>query len=155
MIEKIYIGIVLFLLVILFYYLYAAWSHDTQILLEYDNKINLINKCKKTTNRSQYKAILIELSEDFKKYEVPINEKAIFSLEHKLKHNDIYKHKSSFKKMVNNCLFSIMQGGATGFITGGLPGLLGGSIVFGTVMPIIAAYRDLNPFDEMLIKKDL
>jgi hypothetical protein len=151
MIERIYIGLVLILMIILFYCLYAAWSHDTKTLQDYDNKINLINKCKKTTNRSQHKAILLELDEDFKKYEIPIDSKALYALEYKIKKNDIYKHKSSFKKIVNTCLFSIMQGGATGFITGGLPGLLGGSIVFGTVMPIISTYRDLNPVDEMLI----
>lgn len=152
MLDKIYTGLIIVLVLILFGCLYFAWRYDTDVLEQYDKKIDLVNRCKHSTDKSQKKALLMKLESDFKKHSIsPIDNLALHKLESKIRYDDAHKQKSIFKKITNTCFYSIMQGGATGFITGGIPGSLGGAIVFGTVMPIVAAYRELNPFDENLV----
>lgn len=116
MIEKIYLGLAIIIVLILFYCLYISYIFDESILKQYN------------------------IDSETSKY-----------LSNKHVHKKLSESKSVFKKIINSSFYGILQGGATGFITGGLPGALGGAFVFGTVMPIIATYREINPLDESLI----
>jgi len=155
MLDKIYIGAVVVLMLVLFYCLYLAWQSDTDILVQYDKKIELVEACKLSQDRARRKALLLDLEPEFKKHNISVADaQALNKLEYKIRNDEAHKHKSTFKKIANTCFYSIMQGGATGFITGGVAGSLGGAIVFGTVMPIVAAYRELYPSDETLVSKN-
>ena len=141
MIEKIYTSILILILFVLLYSLYIAYEYDNNTLKIYDHKIKCIKQ-----------GITGELQQDFKKYNINCKEQnALKKLANKILYEEISVKKSIFKKVVNSSLTGIVQGGVTGFITGGLPGLLGGSIVFGTIIPIVTAYKELNPPDETLI----
>jgi hypothetical protein len=152
MIEKIYISIVIVLLVVLFVCLFIAWKSDTQSLEEYDRKINLIKLGLSDQKTLNYRAFVNELRNDLRTHNISTEDKdALNKLANKIMFEEIAGQKSMFKKVVGACFYGLMQGGATGFITGGLPGALGGSIVFGTINPIMTTYKELNPVDEQLI----
>jgi hypothetical protein len=152
MIEKIYIGIAIALVIALLICLVVTWRADTEALEEYDHKINLIKRGLGDTKTQNYKAFLLELQDDLKKHNIESSDKqALKKLANKIAFEEITGKKSTFKKVVNSCFFGLLQGGATGFITGGLPGALGGALVFGTVVPIITTYKELYPSNENLV----
>jgi hypothetical protein len=99
-----------------------AWQHDNESLEKYERKIKLIRNIK-SIDKQLLKNTFDELA----------------------------GKTSVLKKVINSAFYGILQGGATGFVTGGIPGALGGSIVFGTVLPIITTHRELSPFDETLL----
>ena len=152
MIEKIYISIVIVLLVILAFCLFAAWRSDTLSLEEYDRKINLIKLGLSDQKTLNYREFINELRSDLSAHNISGEDKdALNKLANKIMFEEIAGQKSMFKKVVSACFYGLMQGGATGFITGGLPGALGGSIVFGTVNPIMTTYKEFNPVDDNLL----
>lgn len=151
MIERIYIGAVIVLVLLLFYCLYAATLYDNLEREHHDSKMKLIQLNKTNFDGVSRKAGLLELEAELKLYKIsPSDPYAFHKLENKIKSKVIPAKKSALKKIINTCFYSIVQGGTTGFITGGIAGSMGGAIVFGTVMPIVAAYRELNPTNESL-----
>jgi len=153
MLQDIYIGIIVVILLILFYCFYVSWKHDVQLLETYENKLKLIKKGIMSPEMKEYKNFMAELNDDLKRHNISNSDKeALYKLMQKIMFEEIAGQKSIFKKVVNSTFYGLMQGGATGFITGGLPGALGGAVVFGTVAPIIRTYQEISPSDENLIE---
>ena len=153
MLENIYIGIIIVILVILFYCFYISWQHDVTLLEIYEHKINLIKSGVVDNSTKQYQEFMRELESDMKKHNInPNDKKALNKLMHKIMFVEIAGQSSIFKKVFNSTFYGLLQGGATGYVTGGIPGALGGALVFGTVSPIIKAYQELNPCDEGLVE---
>lgn len=151
MLQNIYIGLIIAVLLLLFYCLYLGWSHDVKLLEKYEKKIKLIKAGITDKRITQYHMMMQELDSDLKKYNIAINDQqALQKLMHKIMFEEIAGEKSIFKKVLNSTFSGLLQGASTGFITGGIPGALGGSLVFGTVNPIIRTYQELNPYDESL-----
>lgn len=149
MIQNIYIGLIIGVLLLLFYCFYLSWYHDIVRLEKYERKIKLI----KSGITSDKVSHLHELHEDLKKHHISSDDqKALHKLVHKVMFEEIAGEKSIFKKVLNATFYGMLQGASTGFITGGIPGALGGSLVFGTINPIMKTYQELNPCDESLAK---
>ena len=151
MIEKIYTPVVIVLLVILFSCLYISWQSDTEALEEYDRKIKLIKAGIADQKTRNYNLFVNELKSDLAAYNIsPSDQFALRKLSDKIMFEELAGKKSLFKRVVNSAFYGLLQGGATGFVTGGPPGALGGAIVFGMVSPIITTYREMCPADERL-----
>lgn len=151
MIEKIYMPVVIVLLIILFGCLTIAWRSDTDALTKYEHKIRLIKAGIADQKSVNYKMFINELKSDLNTYDIsPSDSLALNKLAKKIVHEELAGQKSMLKKVVNSSFYGILQGGATGFITGGAPGALGGAIVFGVISPIITTYKEVYPTDELL-----
>ena len=151
MLENIYIGIIILILIILCYCFYVSYRHDSELLGIYEHKIRLIKSGIVDNRTSNYQIFMKELEADLTKHNIsPSDKSAMHKLMHKIMFEEIAGQKSIFKKVLNSSFYGMLQGAATGFVTGGLPGSLGGALVFGTVGPIIKTYQELNPCDESL-----
>lgn len=153
MLEDIYIGIVIVILIVMCYCFYVSWQHDVRLLSIYEHKINLIKSGIADNSTKQYQAFMQELDSDMQKHNInPTDKAALNKLMHKIMFVEIAGQSSVFKKVLNSTFYGLLQGGATGYVTGGIPGALGGALVFGTISPIIKAYQELNPCDEGLVE---
>ncbi len=151
MIQNIYFGLIVAILLLLFYCLYLSWVHDTELLAKYERKIKLIKSGIADKKIIQYAGMSKELGEDLQKYNISMDDqRALHKLMHKIVFEEIAGETSIFKKVLNSAFYGMLQGAATGYITGGIPGALGGSLVFGTVSPIMKTYQELHPCDEAL-----
>jgi len=151
MLQNIYIGIVIVILLMLLYCYYISWQHDVQLLDRYESKLKLIKMGLVDKQIAQYQSMMKELSDDLRRHNIAADDsRALNKLMHKIMFEEIAGEKSIFKKVLNSTFYGMLQGGATGYVTGGIPGALGGALVFGTVSPIIKTYQELNPCDENL-----
>ncbi len=154
--DNIYIGIIIVILIVLFYCFYISWKHDVDILEKYEQKIKLIKSGMINDKTAKYQSFMNELKEDMHKYNIsPSDQLAMQKLMHKIMFVEITGKKSVFKKILNSSLYGMLQGAIVGFITGGISGSLAGALIFGTVGPIIKTHQELNPCDESLINSTI
>jgi hypothetical protein len=152
MLEKLYTSIIVVFCILLFICLVVAYNHDQNALEKYENKMSLIKRGIMDKNTRNYKAFMLELKSDLETHKISLSDKeALNKLANKIMFEEITGQKSIFKKVSNACILGLVQGGVTGFLTGGMPGMLGGSLVFGTTMPILTTYKELNPLNENLV----
>lgn len=151
MLQNIYTGIIIGVIIILMFCFYVSWSRDVVLLERYEKKMKLLKIGGADQNAQEYQAFKSELIEDMKRYNISQSDQnALRQLTNKIVFEELAGQKSIFKKVLNASFYGLLQGGATGFITGGFPGALGGALVFGTVSPIIKTYQEFNPCDESL-----
>lgn len=155
MIEKIYFDIAIILVILLLLCLYFAWSYDNQAIAQYEKKLSLLQYGIADSKTVNYTEFVLELKEDLKKHNIKYEDRqSLRKLMDKIVYEELSGRKSVFKKVISSSFYGLLQGGAAGFITGGVPGALGGGIVFGTVTPILTAFKELIPVDEQLISKN-